>query len=114
MEKPWVGLMLCTTTNTNMPSVLEVPGKSLPQDLRPHDSSVLRSLAAPNGNLAPIEVEIRDAELDALLDTQTGAIEQRRDKTKHATCASAQAGATGGSRTSAEADNEEDTKKITP
>ena len=58
--------------------------KWLPQTRRQHHPPVLLALAAANGDLAAIEIDVLHAQLETLLQAEPRAVQERRDQPRRA------------------------------
>ena len=63
--------------------LLEVLAQAIAHEIRQHHATVLLPLAATNRDLATLEIEVLHTQLQTLLQTQSGAVEQRGDKPWH-------------------------------
>jgi hypothetical protein len=67
-------------TGANVGKVLQQP---IAHEVRQHHATVLLPLAATNRDLASLEIDILHTQLQTLLQTQSGAVEQRGDQPWH-------------------------------
>jgi hypothetical protein len=59
------------------PHVYEMPFQSQPHGVGQHDATILLSFSPPHRDLAPLEIQILDAQREALLESEARPVEHR-------------------------------------